>query len=239
MICGLNMKGNELVMNNGYYNPCYLNYSIHEGQKPGRLKVNGTGFLKAEPDTVLATLGIITENKDLDAAQKENQAKSRDVLDSLYKAGIPKENIKTAAYSIQPEYDYVEGKQVFRAYVVTNMLSVTMTELDETGKVIDNAVSSGANSVSSIKFTISDPSKYYDRALKMAVIDATAKANEICSALGTVLNEVPVSVAEEGSMAAPLESPALKAYADGTSILPGQITITARIQAVYSYSPQY
>ena len=51
----------------------------------------------------------------MERAQRENTAKSNAVLDSLNRLNIPNQDISTASFEIQPQYDYIEGRQVLGA----------------------------------------------------------------------------------------------------------------------------
>jgi uncharacterized protein len=212
----------------------YWNSKLYTGRKCS-IKVNGTGTVKAVPDMAVINLGVVTEGLVLEAAQNENTTKSTEVISSLIGMGIPRKQIRTASYNIEPVYDYVEGNQVFKGYRVTNLLSITVTNLAEIGKIIDTATAAGANRVDSINFSISDPSVYYDRALNLAIKSALRKAYLIAEALGAQINEIPCKIIEEGSAVPMAEGPMLKLSAQSTPILPGQIEISARIEAVFQY----
>jgi uncharacterized protein YggE len=217
------------MMNYGYYNstPCSSQQKV--------LKVNGSGTVKAQPNIAIINLGVITEDMSLQTAQKENAVKTNSVLDSLYKMNIPKRDISTAVFDIQPQYDYVEGKQEFRGYRVTNILSVTIRDLTMVGEVIDTATANGANRVDNIRFTIEDPSLYYNRALTLAVRSATEKAKQLANDFGVQLSPIPHKITEESSVSITEDSPTMKLAASPTPILPGQLDITARIEVTFEY----
>lgn len=217
------------MMNYSCYNPkmCMLNNNL--------MKINGVGTVKAIPDMAVINLGIVTEGISLKAAQEENAAKTTAVINMLYEMGIPKKQIRTSNYSIEPQYDYVQGKQIFKGYQVTNILSVTTTNLMDIGKIIDNATSSGANRIENISFSLTDTSVHYKRALNLAVNDAILKGIEIGTTLGVLVNKIPCSILEAGSAAALTENTMFKATAESTPILSGQLDITARIEAIFKY----
>lgn len=212
----------------------YWNSKLYTGKKCS-IKVNGTGTVKAVPDMATVRLGVVTEDLALETAQSENAAKSTEVISSLIDNGIPRKQIRTASYNIEPIYDYVEGKQIFKGYRVTNLLSITITDLTNIGKIIDDATAAGANRVDSINFSVSDPSVYYDRALNLAIKSTLRKAFVIAEAIGAQINEIPCKIIEESPAVPITEGPILKLSAQSTPILPGQIEIAARIEAVFEY----
>lgn len=207
-----------------------------KGRK-GFMKVNGIGTVKVMADMAVVNLGIVTENVSLKVAQEENGVLANAVLKSLYEIGLPMNSIKTKSYSIEPVYDYVEGKQIFKGYRVSNILSLTITNLKKIGEVIDTATASGVNRVDNINFTVSDTSRYVDQALDIAIKDAMRKSVVIGNTIGVNIDETPIRIIEEGPGAVFDENPTFKVAAAATStpILPGQIDITIRITGIFQY----
>lgn len=217
------------------HNPALANYYTQNNIEKYTIKVNGMGIINAEPDMAVINIGVVTESKDLQSAQKENALKSTALVSELYKMNIPRKDISTAVYNIEPQYDYIEGKQVFKGYRVTNIFNVKISELLKVGEIIDRSVASGANKINSIKFTLSNPSIYYNKALTLAVRDASLKAKEIGETLGVEVNSIPSSIVELSSNQLYEEAPTMKVLSAATPIEPGQITVTAKIEAVFNY----
>lgn len=105
-----------------------------------RMKMEGKGSVRVQPDTAIVVLGVITENKELKPAQEENAAKMTAILRELREMGIPSNDVQTRSYNIFPQYDFVEGQQIFRGYRVEHMLEVAIRDIGRIGQVIDNAV---------------------------------------------------------------------------------------------------
>jgi len=187
-----------------------------------QLRVEGNGSIKVRPDIAVVIMGVVTENKELNQAQEENTKRMTTVLRSLHENGIPSEDIQTQFYNIIPQYDFIEGKQVFRGYKVEHNLEVTIRDMSRIGKIIDDAVQNGINQVSSFRFSIGNPSVYYQQALNAAVDDALKKAGTLGSKTG-----VPIT---------PLM---FQAAGAATPVQTGQIDISARIEAVFTYRPMY
>ncbi len=202
-----------------------------------RIKVSGEGKISVSPDQVNITLGAMTEKRSLQEAQQENTIIISNVLSALIDLGIPKENIQTVIYRIDPLYDYKDGMQIFRGYRVNHQLQVKIDNIELTGQVVDLAVSQGANTVSNIEFTVAQPEAYYNEALKIALHNAYAKAITLTSQLPVTLNPIPFKIEEfsiRTSPPVPFAQPLL-AKAEATPIQPGEITISATIIVNYLY----
>lgn len=220
--------------------PNYMNYYNAEEFKkmkyPNKLKVFGSGAVNVKPDMAEVVISVITEDKELEAAQNLNAEITEQVIENIMKQGVSQKDIQTQSYSINMKYDYIDSKQVFRGYIVTNSLKVIIRDINSVGKVIDAAVQGGANSINNISFIVSEPSKYYNLALKLAIKDSQSKAMAISEKLNVSISEVPIQIIELSSnVVTPLMTSSLKASATATPIEAGENKIIANIEAVFSY----
>jgi uncharacterized protein YggE len=201
-----------------------------------RLKVLGKGKISVKPDTAEMIIGVITEDIQLEVAQEENARITQQVINSIRAIGVSPKNIQTQNYNIRPNYDYINGKQVFRGYEVSNNLKVIINKISSVGEIIDTAVKNGANSVSSIIFSISDETKYYYEALKLAVEDAQNKASVMTNELKVKLNIIPIQINEQSEVNTTPVVMALKSTGSTTPIEAGENIINAAIEAVFVYT---
>ncbi|MEH7301207.1 SIMPL domain-containing protein [Neobacillus drentensis] len=207
----------------------------HKGQH--LIKVTGEGELAVQPDLGSVNLGVITEGKELIPAQQQNAIQSTKVIQSLVELGIPQTHIQTFDYRIESDYDYEQGKQIFKGYKVTHILQVKIEDLTMIGKVVDNAVQNGVNYVSNIQFTVDNKDPYYQRALVMAVNNAIGKAKTIADSINVTLIPTPSLIVEGSSPIHPYSyQPETMVKAMSTTPLePGQIKIKANISAEFHY----
>jgi len=201
-----------------------------------RMKIEGKGSIRVQPDIAIVVLGVVTEKKELKPTQEENAAKMTAILKGLGEMGIPLKDIQTRSYNIFPQYDFIEGQQIFRGYRVEHTLEVTIGDISMIGQVIDNAVQSGANRVESIRFTISNPSMFYRQALNVAVDDAISKAETLAAKLNIDVSRIPLQIMEiSHESLGPIIPLAYQAAEAATPVQPGQIEIQARIEAIFAY----
>lgn len=201
------------------------------------LRLEGSGSVMAPPDLANIFLGVISEDNKLTEAQLENTEKMNSVINSILQLGVSEKNIKTENYSVDPQYDFVEGKQIFRGYRVTSNIRVTVSNMGTIGKIIDKAIESGANVVYNVNFSLSDRDIYYRKALSLALEDAVEKAKSIEKTLDVVVNATPVEIVEVGGENfQPREAYSIKAPASQTPIMSGQIEVTAKVNVSFRYS---
>ncbi|WP_177167331.1 SIMPL domain-containing protein [Salinibacillus kushneri] len=160
------------------------------------LKVVGEGVISVKPDQAAISLGVITERKSLQNAQQTNAKMTSQVLSALRNLQIPNENIQTTTFRINMQYDYKDGDQIFRGYRVTNIVRVTVNDINQVGLVVDTAVENGANTVNDIELMVSDSAPYQQQALSKAIQNAQVKANTVRQTTGLSIQTIPYKVKE-------------------------------------------
>ena len=203
---------------------------------PRTITVIGEGTVMVTPSIVELRIEVTTFDSEVIKAQEENAEKATQLIRSLLAIDVPRENIQTYNYTIFPRYDYIEGRQIFRGYEITNGLQVRIEDIHQVGRVIDTAVKNGANQVSSIQFKIDPSSVAYQQALHNAVQDAFLKANAIGRSLQLSNQPLPVEVLENllSSPIKPLEVAAFKSM-ESTPIEPGQSAIEASVTIKFQF----
>ncbi len=202
------------------------------------MELQGEGVVLVEPDLAIIQLGVETTDMDLTKAQAENAKIMQSVLSTLMRMDIEEQDIQTESYTINKVYEYVDGKQIDKGYVVRNMLKITLKEIGKVGEVLDAAVASGANVVNGISFETEDPSLYYQKALNMALIDAEEKAISLGRQMRTQVYRVPLRIVEQSFTQVPYGTPLFARSGEAqTPIQTGQNQIIARITALFSYAP--
>lgn len=211
-----------------------LNYDASTRSR-NRLKVFGKGSVSVRPDAAEVIIGVITEDQELQTAQQENARITTEVINSIKATGVAPKYIQTQNYNIRANYDYINGRQVFRGYEVSNNIEVLIRDISAVGEIIDTAVRNGANSLSGIIFIITDETTHYLDALRLAVKDAQNKASIIASELKVKLNITPIQINEQNEESvAPLVM-SLKNTSSATPIEAGENIINADIEAVFVY----
>ncbi len=212
----------------------YVPQQVYRQPERRRMTVTGEGSVSAQPDTVSIQLGVRTESESVLQAEQENASVMNQVIDALIGTGIPRENIKTASFTISPWYDFVEGEQVFRGYQVINSITVELNDVSKAGLVIDTAVQNGVNQVSSLQFSLQNPEIYYNDALDKALKNAISKATSIAQSLQVNLDPTPVKITEQVAELQP-RFQTFAALESTTPIEPGQLKIRATVKAIFQY----
>lgn len=203
------------------------------------LEVTGEGEMIIPPNLAKVNLGVMTEGKDVIQTQQQNAVEINQVLSSLLSMGITKNDLKTFDYRIDSEYDFDQGKQIFRGYKVTHLLQVKIEDLALVGKIVDTAVKNGANYVANVQYTLKNKEAIYQQALSSAIINAIQKAQTIAGTLKVRLNPTPIHVKEGTEGPKPFGNQPIS-YVKGisttsTQFEPGELVIMASITAKFIY----
>lgn len=199
------------------------------------VSATGNAAEQYPPDTVVITLAVETESRDVKEAADQNNIKAEKMINGVKKALGQEDTIKTASYAIRPvyEYDSSRRKQYVTGYRAVNQVTVRTKKVKEAGALVDIAVRSGANRVDGVSIELED---YFaacagliTQASKRALFEAEAAAKAFGEKIKGVRSLTPSCSAESGRQpvymmqekeaAAPLE--------------PGGVNVRATVNAVF------
>jgi hypothetical protein len=153
------------------------------------------------------TFGVENQEKLARNALLVNSESMTSIVDAIQSLGISEDEISTSRISIYPIYDNYRDPdtekytQELIGYRVTNTISVETSQLGKAADIIDGAVSSGANRVDNVSFTLS-PQKQLDvkdDLLGKAVLNAKKKAENALTPLNhKIIGVKAVSLSEFG-----------------------------------------
>jgi uncharacterized protein YggE len=205
----------------------------------GGITVVGTGTATGTPDQANVSIGVQTQSTTAQQAVSDNQAQMNILLSALKDLGIADKDMRTSNYSVytenQPSQTNPDGKPASGSviYHVSNQVDVTIRDISKLGDLLDKAVTSGANSIYGVSFSVADPSKLEGQARAAAVKDAKDRAESIASLEGLSLSSV-ISISEVSAAPGPLYNAAVGMGGGGTPIQPGEMTIAVSITVTYS-----
>jgi hypothetical protein len=122
-------------------------------------------------------------------------------------------------------------------YRASNMLEVTVRDLDKAGQVLQAATDAGANNVWGISFELEDPQPLLARARIEAVEHAKQNAQELAKLSGVKLGAI-ISISEGGGSQGPVppmfRMQAEAAHGGDVPIERGEVTVSQQVQLVYA-----
>lgn len=159
------------------------------------ISVSAEGKALVAPDIAELSFSVVTEGKNPEELSDSNNQKMTAVTGFVKSQGIAEKDLKTAAYTLVPNYQYnpTSQRNFIRGYTLTQTLSVKVRELDKVAKIIAGLTPLGVNQVGGVNFTVEDESKFFADARKDAFEKAKKKAQDIAEKAGVRLGEVIMS----------------------------------------------
>lgn len=212
----------------------------------GGIIVTGSSSIELKPDMATISLGVESYATTVSVARDNASISINEMLDVMKNVGIDDEDIQTTAFNIYPQYEYIEvredgrvrGVQELVGFTVSNMLLVTVKNLDDIGEIIDKITDAGGNDVrfNSINFGIQDPVPYQSQLRKLAVEDGITKASQLAEYSGVKLGSITMinDYSSQASVAQDQAVFAERAMAiPSTSINPGSLNLSMQVDMIF------
>jgi len=207
------------------------------------ISVGGQGEIKVTPDIAYINLGVMTKAATAKEAQAQNAEGFASLTALLYDTyKLDKKDVKTSGFYVQPDYNYSEKEAKIVGYTATQTVQVAYRDIAKVGEFLDAASKAGANQINGVQFDTEKRQDYEIQAIDSALKNAEAKAKAIAKSTGKELKGI-INVAQGATSGFPvyreLASPMAKMAADsaagGTSISPGELTITTSVNVQYEF----
>ena len=208
-----------------------------EPTSTGTIVVSGTGRVAVQPDVADLRLGVTVAKPTVEAARGEAAATMDAILRAVDGAGVARADVRTAMLSVQPRYDYRDGRApVLTGYEIANVVEVSVRDLSALGDVIDVTLTAGATSMDALSFRLADPRPAEREARRQAMAEARARADVLAEAAGVTVKGVS-DIVEGQPMRPP--GPVAKAQrmalaADaGTPVEAGTLEVAVTVSVTY------
>lgn len=202
------------------------------------MSVSGRGEVYLIPDIAYINIGTRSEALDVATALADNNKQAKSISAVLSEMGIDPLDIQTTAFNVYPYQNYgMDGLPMDLKYVVENTVNVKVRDLNRLGEILDAVVRSGANQINGISFDVEDRKQAESEARRLAIQDATEKAQELAGLASISLGEVQnISVYSNGNPQPVYDAKGGGYYSDASAapIASGQMIISADANLVYS-----
>jgi len=207
------------------------------------INISATGAATAAPDMAIVTSGVVTEGKTAREALTANNDAMSALIDVLTTTGIEQRHIQTSGFSVQPNYVLSDMRDQngyalpprINGYRVSNVVNVSVVDLDNLGVVLDQAVTVGANSINGVSFSVSDPSKLLDEARKQAMATAINNAQIYAQAANVSLRRI-IKISENNNYGGQQYQPVARmemAMSDSVPVQAGEIDYSITVNVTW------
>ena len=218
--------------------PAAVSADTGSGAERRVLTVSGQGEVRGVPNQAMLSAGVVTTARTAASALVNNSRAMNEVFATLKHAGIADKDMQTSNFSVQPQYATDKNGNTLQnitGYQVSNTVNIRVDDLSKVGPTLDALVSSGANSIGDIAFTIKDPKPLMAQARAAAVADAIARAQTLARAAGVTLG--PITSISESGYAEPRPMYRMATMSAGlpqTPIAAGEESVTAGVSITWA-----
>lgn len=152
----------------------------------GYISVSSSSQKEVEPNIAQMTFTVETTDKTVESASIQNKVIVAQVMSALKSNIDPNagEEIKTSNFSIRPNYTYSkDNKRNIDSYTVVNSVRIKTKKISNIGKLIDIAISKGANKLDTLNFSLDNEKNICNDLYPQVVKDAQSQASIIARAL--------------------------------------------------------
>jgi uncharacterized protein YggE len=153
--------------------------------------VEGDAKMTLIPDIATFSVSVVSEGNRVPDVQKMNTEKMNAVQAFLKESGVEKKDLQTTQYSLSPRYDYSVCDETGKCpaprisgYTLTQELTVKVRNTEKLGDMLSGVTDKGANTVSSVTFSVDDEKEARNAAREEAIAEARKKAKDMAKAGG-------------------------------------------------------
>lgn len=164
-------------------------------QQQNQVSITGQGRVSYQPDTAKISLGMqVDKAATAETALNQLNDKMNKILAGVEDLGIKKEDVKTEAYSLSPQYDYKDGVNKVSGYGANQKVEIKVSNIQDDKEIISKVITAagiaGTNQVDGINFTVSNINDLKQQARILAIKDAKSKSAALAAAAGVKLGKI-------------------------------------------------
>ena len=193
--------------------------------------------VETKPDIATFSTGVQTMAPTASEAVRLNNTQMASVVSRLKKLGIADKDIQTTQISLNQQFDYNNGQQVFKGYQASNMVNAKLRDLKKLSAFLDALAVDGATNFNGPTFGIDDDSKFREAARDKVWATAMARAKTMARKAG--YSDVRVLRVEESDNQAggyppmPVRMQAMDVSEKSTPIAPGELSIASTVSFTF------
>lgn len=210
---------------------------------PQIMSVSAEGKVTAVPDLATVTIGVASQGANPIDVKNKNNDKINQIIAFIKQQDIDSTDIQTTAFYASPLYNYANGQNTLTGYQAEQAVTVKVHGVDKSQdkleKILDGAVTNGANEIQGVDFTFTDSDKLKQAARKQAIENAKNKAHELASEADLTLGRVVNVIESPSNFYRPMPLAAnfgVRAKSISPTIEPGNQEITESVTLVFEVS---
>jgi len=195
------------------------------------LNVQGEGRVTVPANLVTFSVGVTTDNDTASGALQANSTLMNSLIAGLQASGLTKNEFQTGQFRLQPKFSK-EGERI-TGYTALNSLTVRTKQISRIGELIDQATKSGANTITSLSFSLDDSTEAEHKAIQKAAEEAISQAKLLAEASGVKLDKIK-EISLIGAPFPKVQGLYARAFDSSTPIEAGEIEVSATVTVQFA-----
>ncbi|WP_336811562.1 SIMPL domain-containing protein [Bosea sp. MMO-172] len=210
--------------------------ATHQG-----LSIVSTGRVQVAPDIAIIDAGVVTEGKTAEEALAKNRPAMNRMRETVTQYGIAPGDMATSQLRIGPKFSApaalpsgIRPPREIIGYEAQTALTITVRDIGKAGALVDTLVKSGSNSISNVRFGLTDPATAKNLSRRKAAQDARAMATLYAESLGVQLGDL-VSANEVDAPHGEADLPSRRKVSGEmpTVVEPGEIEVATSLKTIW------
>jgi uncharacterized protein len=207
---------------------------------PDTVYVGADGKFEAAPDTAVLQFDVSVQAENSEVAYQQASKDVEEVRQVFRQNGIEPKAATIGFFSVQPTYEWKNGKQKPTGYRVTTDVTLKLKDFSKIGPIVGELADANISERQTLNYTLENMDQAKDKAVEDAYRHAHESADALARAAGRTVGELSyASIDVSGvqrivphmmrAMAAAEAAPA-----PTEEFTPENVTITAHVNAVFN-----
>ena len=192
--------------------------------------------VEAKPDIATFSTGVQTIAPTASEAVRLNNAQMASVVARLKQLGIADKDLQTTQISLNQQFDYRDGQQIFKGFQASNMVSAKLRDLKKLGAFLDAVAVDGATNFNGPTFRIDDDGQLREAARDKVWASAMMRAKSTARKAGYTdirVLRIEESDSQGGGHPMPMMGRTMDVSEKSTPIAPGELSVASTISFTF------
>ncbi len=208
---------------------------------PNSIYVGADGKFESAPDTAIIQFNISVQESTSQKAYEQASKQAEQVRQALRDNGIEPKAATIGFFSVQPAYEWTNGKQKLTGYRVTTNVSLKLRDFSKIGPITQQLADANVSETQTLTYTLENIDEAKNKAIEDAYRRARNSADALAHASGRTVGELSyasIDTFENQHLPVPRMARAMAAKTEPApapteEFTPQTVTVTAHVNALF------
>jgi uncharacterized protein len=208
---------------------------------PNTIYVGADGKFESAPDTAVLQFDVSVQEESAQAAYQQASKDVEQVREVLRENGIEPKAATIGFFSVQPQYEWKNGRQKPIGYRVTTDVTLKLKDFGKIGPIVGQLADANVSETQTLRYTLENMDAAKNEAVEDAYRRARNSAEALARASGRNVGELSYASIDtfENQRPIPHTMRAMATMPNATpapteEFTPQNVTVTAHVNAVFN-----